>query len=1089
MKSIKVWEESIVMPTYEVGPAEKNPMFLEKRVYQGSSGKVYPYPITEIIRDEKVDKTYRALVLENQFIKVTVLPELGGRIQRAIDKSNNYDFVYFNQVIKPALVGLLGPWISGGIEFNWPQHHRPSTYMPLDYRIDNSSEDKVSITVFDVDQMNGTQATLTFTLYADKAYIELSAELYNRTSLPQTFLWWANPAVAVNEHTQSIFPPDVRFVMDHGKRDVSRFPISRSVYYKKDYSDGVDISYYRNIPVPTSYMAERSNYDFIGNYDHGIGAGMLHVADHHISPGKKQWTWGDGDFGRAWDRNLTDEDGPYIELMTGVFTDNQPDFTWIKPFETKRFKQYFMPYKGIGVVRNASTDIALAADYSSDEQELELKLYAAAHFGNLGIRIRANGVAVYHHTLDIQASDVASIEITAADIGLDRFTPVDTSIELYDGLSPTALLTYQEEEKKIEAMPSAAKEPAQPEAVKTSEELLFIGRHLEQIRHARTNPADYYLEGLKRDPLDSQINVVYGTLLLRQGNFESAETHATKAIERISEWNKNPINGEAFTLRALSHWYRGAYDKAYDDFYQATWSYAEQHLAFYYLAAIACLRAQYATALDFIEQSIGRQADSVKARAMKVYILKKLGKSDQVSALIQRNKAENPFDYLSLFEEESEAIRSIHSNSQRLLELARHYAEFGAWTEAINVLNCGSQAAALNLYYEAYYRAKRGEEIDHILQVADEADPAYVFPNALEDIAVLGFAIEKKADSRANYYLANLLYDRKNWQEAEVLWEAYAAVDPSYPTVLRNLSLLNANKKGDYVRARQLIEQAFKLDPSDIRILMERDQLYRRMGLSFEERLEELEAHEALLSLRDPLYVEYITLLNACGRHEEAYERIGRHRFHPWEGGEGKITAQYELALMAMAKAAENEGDMERALSYLQEALHYPENLGEGKLEGQKDNALHYRLGQLAVLMGDLEAAKEHFKRATHGASDVSPAVYYNDQPADTILYQGLAWKELGESTAARRCFSKLIDAGEQHLNTPIKPDFFAVSLPEMTVYEDDEVALHQANCYYFMALGEMGLDNRSAAIGFLEEAIQNDPSHLKARYYLACMK
>ena len=160
-------------------------------------------------------------------------------------------------------------------------------------------------------------------------------------------MWWANPAVPVNDHTYSVFPPDVNAVMDHGKRAVSTFPIATGEYYKCDYSAGVDISRYKNVPVPTSYMAAHSDFDFIGNYDESRQAGLLHVADHHVSPGKKQWTWGNGDFGRAWDRNLTDEDGPYIELMTGVFTDNQPDFTWLKPQEEKVFVQYFMPYKGI----------------------------------------------------------------------------------------------------------------------------------------------------------------------------------------------------------------------------------------------------------------------------------------------------------------------------------------------------------------------------------------------------------------------------------------------------------------------------------------------------------------------------------------------------------------------------------------------------------------------------------------------------------------------------------------------------------------------------------------------------------------------
>jgi hypothetical protein len=329
---VKVWEEDVIFPSYGVGEPDKNPMFLERRVYQGSSGKVYPYPITDKILDEKTDKSYKGVWMENEYIRILILPELGGRIHRAYDKTNGYDFVYYNEVIKPALVGLLGPWISGGIEFNWPQHHRPTTFAPADYAARMNADGSGTVSVSEVDQMYGSKGMASFTLYPGKAYIEITGRLYNRTPLPQTFLWWANPAVAANENTQSIFPPDVRAVMDHGKRDASRFPVATGVYYKHDYGAGVDISRYKNIPVPTSYMAYKSDYDFVGGYDHARAAGILHVADHRVSPGKKQWTWGCGDFGQAWDSNLTDNNGPYIELMTGVYTDNQPDFTWLAPF-------------------------------------------------------------------------------------------------------------------------------------------------------------------------------------------------------------------------------------------------------------------------------------------------------------------------------------------------------------------------------------------------------------------------------------------------------------------------------------------------------------------------------------------------------------------------------------------------------------------------------------------------------------------------------------------------------------------------------------------------------------------------------------
>ena len=283
---VKAWREIVTIPTYEIGLPEKNPIFLEKRVYQGSSGVVYPYPVIESISDEKTDKEWMAVFLENEYIKVMVLPELGGRIQMAYDKIRERHFVYYNHVIKPALVGLTGPWISGGIEFNWPQHHRPSTYLPTDCDIVENEDGSVTVWINEMERMFHQKGMAGFTLRPGCAYLEIQGRVSNRTPLPQTFLWWANPA---------------------GKRAVSSFPIATGTYYKMDYSAGVDISNYRNIKVPTSYMAVNSKYNFEGGYENDTQAGMLHVASHHFSPGKKQWTWGNGDFGRAWDRNLTDE--------------------------------------------------------------------------------------------------------------------------------------------------------------------------------------------------------------------------------------------------------------------------------------------------------------------------------------------------------------------------------------------------------------------------------------------------------------------------------------------------------------------------------------------------------------------------------------------------------------------------------------------------------------------------------------------------------------------------------------------------------------------------------------------------------------
>jgi len=218
---VHAWSESITIPTYGVGAPLKQPLFLDQRVYQGSSGVVYPYPVIDSVSDEKAPKPYTAVFLENQYLKIMLLPELGGRVQMALDKTNDYHFVYYNRVIKPALVGLTGPWISGGIEFNWPQHHRPSTFDPVDWRIVTNADGSVTVWCSEIERMFFTKGMHGFTLHPDKAVLQIDVQLHNRTDLPQTFLWWANPAVHVNDEYQAVFRPDVHAVMDHGKRDVS----------------------------------------------------------------------------------------------------------------------------------------------------------------------------------------------------------------------------------------------------------------------------------------------------------------------------------------------------------------------------------------------------------------------------------------------------------------------------------------------------------------------------------------------------------------------------------------------------------------------------------------------------------------------------------------------------------------------------------------------------------------------------------------------------------------------------------------------------------------------------------------------------
>lgn len=1107
MEEVKVWVEKVTIPTYEIGEAEKNPVFLDKRVYQGSCGKVYPYPTVEKISDVKKDKEYTAVYLENEYLKVMVLPELGGRIQRAYDKTNGYDFVYYNRVIKPALVGLTGPWISGGIEFNWPQHHRPTTFLPVDYMLTEAEDGSKSVLVHDVDQMYGTKGIAKFTLYPGRAYIEITGQLYNRTALPQTFLWWANPAVPVNDHTQSVFPPDVHAVMDHGKRDVSRFPIATGVYYKKDYSEGVDISRYKNIPVPTSYMAEKSKYDFVGGYDYGKEAGILHVADHHISPGKKQWTWGCGDFGKAWDRNLTDEDGPYVELMTGVYTDNQPDFTWLKPFEEKTFKQYFMPYKAVGQVKNATTEAAV--NLTVEGNRIRVTVYATGIYENAQVLLSYGDTALLQEQVRLSPVDIYQKELTVEEAlkkaGAENTAFTEQKLMLSVREADRILVAYQPEQETIPKLPEPAKAAKEPAEIMTNEELYLTGLHIEQYRHATYLPDPYYLEGLKRDPGDIRINNAYGSLLMRRGQFEKALKYFRTALKRLTERNPNPYNSETYYLLGLDLLWLGQMEEAYDAFFKATWSNEQQEMAFYYLACIDAGQKRWLKAYEHIEKALVKNAHNIKARGLKAYILRRLGRTEQAAAWVEENLILDPFDFVSgnekvlLSRKEKEACAAkegrlrqelnglMRSFRENYLMTARDYAQMGAYEEAANLLaECG-EAYPLLKYYEAFYRHHMGcgqEAVCGLLKEAEECKPDYCFPNKLEDIEVLRFADEQGYGSRASYYLGCLYYDKLQWEEAVGLWERAAKELLSFPTVYRNLALAYYNKLHDSKRARKTMERAFELNRKDARIFLELDQLYKKLGMSFEERLKNYQASRELITERDDLYIEYITLLNMTGEHKQAYDCIMGHNFHPWEGGEGKITAQYTLALLQLAKAAQKAGDFKEAEELLKKALSYPENLGEGRLEGTKDNHLYYHLGLALEAQGRLKEAEECFERACVGTDEPAGVMYYNDQPADMILYQGLAHLKRGRLAQARSRFYRLIDYGEQHLEDQVKIEYFAVSLPDLSVFEDDYTLRNKAHCYYLMGLGNLGLGNEKKAKDFFRQAARTEPSHMMCRIY-----
>ena len=1093
---VKAWEEVVMLPTYGIGKEEKNPIFLEKRVYQGSSGAVYPYPVVEKIEDEKHDRPWRAFFIENEYIKVMILPELGGRIQMAYDKVKKRHFVYYNQVIKPALVGLTGPWISGGIEFNWPQHHRPSTYLPTDCMIEEFPDGSKTVWCSEVERMFRTKGMAGFTLYPGKAYIEIKAKVYNRTPFPQTFLWWANPAVVVNKDYYSVFPPDVNAVFDHGKRAVSSFPIATGEYYKVDYSAGVDISRYKNIPVPTSYMAINSKYDFVGGYEEHIEAGLLHVADHHVNAGKKQWTWGNGDFGQAWDRNLTDEDGPYIELMTGMYCDNQPDFTWLQPYEEKSWVQYFMPYQKVGLVKNATRD-ALINLLPEGEGRMKVILYTTAVHREVRVMLTNEKTGkIYLDALTAVSPENAYVQTVACDTQKAE----DLKLMVLDEQGKV-MVSYQADKPEIRPIPEPAKAALAPKQIASMEQLFLTGHHLEQYRHATYQPMDYYMEALSREEGDIRCNNAVGLLLMRRGRFAEAQRYFERAIKTQTERNPNPYDGEPYYNLGWSKKMQGDVDGAYDAFFKATWNAAWQDAGYMGLAQIDMIRKDYENGLDHIDRSLYRNWLNHKGRQLKASFLRKTGDYTRAIALIDESLSMDRFNMGCRFEaylirklqgkvEEAAAVKEEMKTLMRgavhsYMEYAIDYASAGMYDEALQLLSFVTEDTE-NTYPMVYYalgyfssKAGKKDEALAYYQKAEQMCPDYCFPNKLEEVLMLQDAMTlNPTGAKAPYYLGNFHYAVRCYEDAVACWETSVALDDCFPTVLRNLSLAYYNKQHNPQKALAALEKAYNLDTTDARILMELDQLYKKLRYPHRQRLDFLEAHANEVEQRDDLCIERITLYNQLGEYQKAYDLINSRKFHPWEGGEGKVTSQYVFCRVELAKQALAEKRYADAVRLLKETEKYPDNLGEGKLSMAEENDIHYWLGCAYEGLGDMEQAKAYFERATKGSAEPAIAFFYNDQQPDKIFYQGLAWRKLGEEDKARSRFNRLIKHGEKHLFDKVKIDYFAVSLPDLLIWDDDLNVRNLIHCNLVMGLGYLGLGDTEQARKFLSEVIRLDINH-----------
>ena len=1037
---VRMGEDSIVLPTYAPGGYDKTPLFYTGRVYQGAQGRVYPYPMQDVLHDEKVDETYKYLTLENDWLQMGLLPEHGGHLLNFTDKATGFETFYRQHVIKPALIGMLGAWISGGVEWNFPHHHRATTAMPIDWRAVSNADGSKTIWIGETELRRRLKWTIGLSLLPDRAVLRAENVFMNRQPWIESMIYWANVSVHCDENYQILFPPSMHVGFDHHKNYWTSYPIgprkeeiellpSQRSKYADDISGTMDLSWWRNFTIESrSIFGMDPDNAFMAGYDHKKQCGTAHVSNRHITVGKKFFLWGNFPEAHVWDTVLTDSDGPYLELMVGCWSDNQPDYSWIAPYETRKVEQFWFPVKGIGGIKNVTIDGAVNVDRVK-EDEMLVGFHSTRVLKGCTVRVvkgytvvfEEKGVAIDPNTpwcktvkVDVGAKDQ---EFTATIA--DAFGKVFLS---YTPVPPQG---------DVE-LPPKVENPKEPKEYTSAELAYDVGLRLDQFHNGLIDPEPYYKRALEIDPDYSKANLAMGVRLAKNGSYAEAKPYLEKAVARATQNHTRALDAAPEYYLALVERALGNFKRAEDLFWRCTWRLTHKKESYVELARIAALRGDWEEALERIDDALALGADEAKLWTMKGIFLRKIkvgenssssrkegqiplsNSNSELQLALDRALKCDPLEYWAVVEKDgfAAAEKNRGLKAQQLLECVSDYFGIGAWAEIVKLCDaalakaavekpyategalplkdtiaaCDSYKNAMFGYFKAYALAKLGKSdmVKDALSAAGDMTTDYCFPSRLEELEVLQWAANeelsyKTKEQRANthYYLGSILWNMDQKTPALASWKIAASLNPKHALVLRCIGFA-VSHPGTYftntgvpsgIPSREAYDwyvKSLEAEPH-FRTLDEAGKLAEKLNLPAAERLALMEKYRSTVYKYDPCVLRLAYTYNAVGRYAESHEILTTRRFHVWEGADG-LLAPFVESCIGLGKAAMAKGDYKAALKYFEESTTYPANLQAGRPgDAGTEPKSRYFMAQCKKALGDMAGYRAELENSLKG--------------------------------------------------------------------------------------------------------------------------
>jgi tetratricopeptide (TPR) repeat protein len=891
---VRVWEGTLVLPTYEEGMPDPNPPF-----DQFTNNKFnYPYVLRENLTSRRVNHDWRAIYLENEYLKCSVLPDIGGHLYTCIDRISGQSMFYANTSIKKAAVGYRGAWAAFGIEFNFPVSHNWVSMSPVDFAFHKNADGSASVIVGNVDRVYGMEWTVELMLRPKSTLLEERVRLSNRSDVRHRFYWWNNAAARVSDNSQIVYP--MRFAASHGFTEVVRWPVD---------GDGHDLSVIRNhVHGAVSLFIHGSREGFMGVWHPATRTGTVHFAQYEDLPAKKIWSWGVDEEGMDWRKALSDDDSGYVEIQAGLFR-NQETYAFLPPRQSIHFSEYWMPVRAIGGISRANLSGVLSL--ARHGNVLVVGFNANRNFPKATVSILNGHRSFFSQKVDFTPERAWTHDLPVLD------SPTRYTVEIRDALGVVLIRHTEGEydwtpESEIHVGAQPTYRTPDPEQ-RTCDDWIRLGNDLE-LNGKNLQALDTYQETLRRFPGSFSALKSAGRLTASLLRFDEAKSFLEQVHARDTS---DP---------EISYYLGIAYD-GLGETRKARMSYEDaRRLASFRAAAALRLGEMLARDGDLDEaerhlsEAVRASPDDVRAIEELVAVKIASRKVEEGKTLARQGIALFPLSYLLSEELGEPNLKQLANDTIRVLNLAGQYMRLGLYQRALTVLSRDyplpqldqTELGALSpgnhpmiAYFRGYCRERLGQSGGSDYKIASKLSTSYVFPNSAEELTVLSTVVRANPqDATAQYLLGTLHFSRGLTDSALEEWLLSRKSNPQIPVLDASLGLALLHEKHDAEQALSTFRDGLQSDAPNVTVYLGADQALSLLSEPASERVQVLEKYPHLADAASSLIFELILNLAEAGDFQRA-ESLFRNRFFPREeGGTNVREVWVEVELQKMLSSA-----------------------------------------------------------------------------------------------------------------------------------------------------------------------------------------